>query len=175
MVSNLANYNFWERDMPDLNFKEIYEKYSPQIYRVCLGYVNDPEQAKDMMQETFIAVWKNLSSFRNQSKISTWIFRIATNICLRHIEKSKRMVSTELPFQIPEIPESRIEEKVTFLYQCISELEETERLIISLYLEEIPQSEIATIIGLNVGNIRVKIYRIKEKLTEKFKAHGQFE
>lgn len=161
--------------MSDLNFKEIYEAYSPQIYRVCLGYVNDQEQAKDLMQETFIAVWRNLSSFRHESKMSTWIFRIATNNCLRHIEKSKRMMTTELPFQIPEIPESKMEEKVNFLYRCIAELEETDRLIISLYLEELPQSEIADIIGLSVGNIRVKIYRIKEKLTEKFKAHGQFE
>lgn len=161
--------------MSDLNFKEIYETYSPQIYRVCLGYVNDHEQAKDLMQETFISVWKNLSSFRHQSKISTWIFRIATNNCLRHLEKAKRIITTELPYQIEEKEEVKQDDKVLFLYRCVSELEETDRLIISLVLEDLPQTEIANIIGLSVGNIRVKVHRIKEKLTAKFKRHGQFE
>jgi RNA polymerase sigma-70 factor (ECF subfamily) len=161
--------------MSDINFEEIYEKYAPQIYRICLGYLNDTEQAKDLMQETFISIWKGLSSFKNQSKLSTWIFRIATNNCLRYIEKSKRIITTELPFQIPEDSEPEIDDKVNFLYKCISELEETERLIISLLLEELPQVEIAAIVGLNVGNIRVKVHRIKEKLTANFKRHGQFE
>jgi RNA polymerase sigma-70 factor (ECF subfamily) len=161
--------------MSDINFEEIYEKYAPQIYRICLGYLNDTEQAKDLMQETFISIWKGLSSFKNQSKLSTWIFRIATNNCLRYIEKSKRIITTELPFQIQEDSEPEIDDKVNFLYKCISELEETERLIISLLLEELSQVEIAAIVGLNVGNIRVKVHRIKEKLTAKFKRHGQFE
>ncbi|MBK0382176.1 sigma-70 family RNA polymerase sigma factor [Pedobacter sp. SD-b] len=161
--------------MPDSNFKEIYQTYSPQIYRVCLGYVNDAEQAKDLMQETFISVWKNLTSFRHQSKISTWIFRIATNNCLRHLEKSKRIITTELPFQIEEEVEIDQDDKVKFLYQCVSELEETDRLIISLVLEDLQHSEIANIIGLSVGNIRVRVHRIKEKLTAKFKKHGQFQ
>jgi RNA polymerase sigma-70 factor (ECF subfamily) len=161
--------------MSDINFEEIYEKYAPQIYRICLGYLNDTEQVKDLMQETFISIWKGLSSFKNQSKLSTWIFRIATNNCLRYIEKSKRIITTELPFQIQEDSEPEIDDKVNFLYKCISELEETERLIISLLLEELSQVEIAAIVGLNVGNIRVKVHRIKEKLTAKFKRHGQFE
>ncbi len=161
--------------MSNPEFKEIYESYSPQIYRVCLGYVNDEEQAKDLMQETFISVWKNLSSFRHQSKISTWIYRIATNNCLRHLEKAKRMITTELPYDIEEEIELKQDDKVKFLYQCISELEETDRLIISLVLEDLPQAEIALIIGLSVGNIRVKVHRIKEKLTAKFNKNGQFE
>ena len=157
------------------NFEEIYSKHSPQIYRVCMGYFNDPEQAKDITQETFIAVWKNLSTFRNQSHISTWIFRIATNNCLRALEKSKRVVTTELPLNLPALHEETQEEKLAFLYQCINELEETERIIISLVLEDLPQAEIAEIVGLTPGNIRVKIHRIKEKLAIKFKANGQFE
>ncbi len=161
--------------MPNSEFKEIYESYSPQIYRVCLGYVNDEEQAKDLMQETFISVWKNLSSFRHQSKISTWIYRIATNNCLRHLEKAKRMITTELPYEIKEEIKIEQDDKVKFLYRCISELEETDRLIISLVLEDLPQAEIAHIIGLKVGNIRVKVHRIKEKLTAKFNKNGQFE
>jgi RNA polymerase sigma-70 factor (ECF subfamily) len=161
--------------MSDINFKELYEKYAPQIYRICLGYLNDTEQAKDLMQETFISVWKNLSSFRHQSKISTWIFRIATNNCLRHLEKAKRIITTELPYEIKEEIEVTQDDKVKFLYRCIYELEETDRLIISMVLEDLSHAEIANIIGISIGNIRVKIHRIKGKLTVKFKRHGQFE
>lgn len=157
------------------SFEDIYLQYSPQIFRVCMGYVNDREQAKDLTQETFISVWQNLSTFKNQSKISTWIFRIATNNCLRALEKSKRVIKTELPLHLPAVVEETQEDKLTFLYNCIAELEETDRIIISLVLEDIPQAEIAEIVGLTSGNTRVKIHRIKEKLAAKFKDHGQFE
>jgi len=152
-----------------MDFEEIYAQYSPQIFRVCMGYINDHEQARDLTQETFISVWKNLSSFKNQSKISTWIFRIATNNCLRAIERSKRMIKTELPVNLPAANEETQDEKLALLYSCIAELEETERIIISLVLEDLPQAEIAAIVGLSNVNTRVKIHRIKEKLANKFK------
>ena len=158
-----------------MEFEEIYLRYSPQIYRVCMGYVNDTEQAKDLTQETFVAVWRNLSSFQHQSKISTWIFRIATNNCLRAIEKANRVKTTELPFDLAMPEEESKEGKLAFLYNCIAELEETDRIIISLVLEDLPQAEIAAIVGLSDVNTRVKIHRIKEKLATKFKKHGQFE
>jgi RNA polymerase sigma-70 factor (ECF subfamily) len=158
-----------------MDFEEIYSLHSPQIFRVCMGYVNDAEQAKDLTQETFISVWRNLSTFRNESKISTWIFRIATNNCLRAVEKNKRITKVELPYNLPAIHEESQEEKLAFLYKAIAELEEMERIIISLVLEDLPQAEIASIVGLSEGNTRVKIHRIKEKLAIKFKHHGQFE
>ncbi|MDB5124355.1 MAG: polymerase subunit sigma-24 [Mucilaginibacter sp.] len=158
-----------------MEFEEIYALYSPQIFRVCMGYINDHEQAKDLTQETFISVWQNLSSFKGQSKISTWIFRIATNNCLRAIEKSKRVMKTELPYNLPSPEEDAPEERLAFLYNCIARLDETDRIIISLVLEDLPQAEIATIVGLSNVNTRVKIHRIKEKLAAKFKQHGQFD
>jgi RNA polymerase sigma-70 factor (ECF subfamily) len=155
-------------------FEEIYTAYSPKIFRVCMAYVNDYEQARDLTQETFIAVWLHLSSFRSESQISTWIFRIATNNCLRAIERSKRTRTTELPIHLPIVQEETQEEELNFLYACIAELEETDRIIISLVLEELPQAEIASIVGLTEVNTRVKIHRIKDKLSNKFKAHGHF-
>ncbi|WP_316820570.1 RNA polymerase sigma factor [Pedobacter gandavensis] len=157
-----------------MNFEDIYKRYAPQIFRVCRGYTNDIDYARDLVQDTFISAWMNLSSFRNQSHISTWLFRIATNKCLRAIEITKRMPPTELPFNLAESFEESQEEKLDFLYQCIAELGETERIIISLELEGLPQAEIAAVVGLSNGNVRVKIHRIKEKLTQKFKEHGQF-
>ncbi|HWJ27142.1 MAG TPA: sigma-70 region 4 domain-containing protein, partial [Flavisolibacter sp.] len=75
---------------------------------------------------------------------------------------------------LPHIADESNEQALNFLHQCIAELEATEKIIISLVLEDLPQSEIASIIGLSDGNTRVKIHRFKEKLSKKFKAHGQF-
>jgi RNA polymerase sigma-70 factor (ECF subfamily) len=136
--------------------------------------MNDRELAQDITQETFIAVWQHLSSFKNESKISTWIFRIATNNCLRAIEKSKRIKTTDLPEDIIHTNDDSKEEKINFLYSCISEMDEMDRIIISLVLEDLPQAEIASIVGLTDANTRVKIHRIKERLSNKFKQHGKF-
>jgi len=139
-----------------------------------MGYINDDEQARDLTQETFIAVWQNLATFKNQSQISTWIFRIATNKCLRAIERSKKMIKTELPVNLAVPYEESREEKLKELYNYIAELEEIDRIIISLVLEDLPQAEIAEIVGLSNVNVRVKIHRIKDKLAIKFKAHARF-
>src|SRR6185312_2780260 len=98
------------------DFDEIYKQYSPQIFRVCMGYTNDPDQAKDLVQETFFSVWRSLSSFRNESKISTWIFRIATNHCLRALEVARRMPGGELPEHLAEPEAVSQEDKLALLY-----------------------------------------------------------
>ncbi len=156
-----------------MNFETIYNDYWQKVFRLCMGYVNDADAAKDLTQETFIKVWKQLSNFRNESSVGTWIFRIASNTCLRQIQKENKMPKSGLPTNIKEdISETTLENDLQFLYQCISELQEIERIIISLELEDIDQKEIAAIVGLSESNVRVKIHRIKEKLTQKFKKNG---
>lgn len=154
-------------------FEDIYKSYWHKIFRICMGYVNNYEIAQDLTQETFIIVWQHLPKFRNDSNIGTWIFRIASNNCLRQIENEKRIIKTELPINLKEENQESIEPKIKLLYKFISELPETDRIIISLELEEIKQAEIANIVGLSEANVRVKIHRIKEKLMQKFKENGQ--
>lgn len=156
-----------------MEFEEMYKQYSPKIFRLCMGYVNDRDWAKDLVQETFIQVWKSLHTFRNESAVSTWIFRIASNICLRQIERSSKMPKAELPVQIEYKNDSAIEEQLSILYKCIATLNETERLIISLVLEDLPQKEIADITGIAEGNLRVKIHRIKQTLTKRFNEYAK--
>jgi RNA polymerase sigma-70 factor (ECF subfamily) len=156
-----------------MEFENIYKTYWDRIFRLCMGFVNDYDIAQDLAQETFIIVWQKLDTFRNESNIGTWIFRIASNNCLRQIEKEKRFPKSELPAHITEEKQYSLEPQIQFLYQCIAELPETERIIISLELEEVKQAEIAKIVGLSEANIRVKIHRIKEKLTQKFKENGK--
>lgn len=153
-------------------FEGIYELYWQKIFRLCMGYVNDPELAQDLAQETFIIVWQQLPKFRNESSVGTWIFRIASNNCLRQIEKEKKFAKADLPINLEEKKQESLEPQIQLLYQFISELPETDRIIISLELEEVKQAEIAHIVGLSESNIRVKIHRIKEKLTQKFKENG---
>ena len=152
-------------------FEEIYTTYWQKVFRICMGYVNDPEWAKDIAQETFIKVWQQLPKFRNESSIGTWIFRITSNHCLAQIDRSGRIPQGRMTADIAE-PEAHSKEKeLDFLYRCISDLPETDRLVISLELEDIKQAEIAGILGISEANVRVKIHRIKEKLTQKFKEY----
>jgi len=157
-----------------MNFETIYKAHWQKVFRLCMGYVNNIDAANDLAQETFIKVWKQLPKFRNESAIGTWIFRIAANTCLRHIQNESKMPKSELPLDIKdEVSETNLESDIKFLYQCISELPEVDRIIISLELEDLNQNEIAEIVGLSEGNVRVKIHRIKEKLTQKFKKNEQ--
>lgn len=138
-----------------------------------MGYVGDRDLAQDIAQDTFVIVWQQLSSFRNESGIGTWIYRIATNNCLRQLEKQKRSTHQELSHHLPEEKQQDLEPQIQLLYQFIAELPEIDRIIISLELEDVKQAEIAQIVGLSESNIRVKIHRIKERLNKRFKEHGE--
>jgi RNA polymerase sigma-70 factor (ECF subfamily) len=156
-----------------MKFEEIYKEFWQKVYRICLGYVNDPDWAKDIAQETFITVFQQLSNFRNQSSIGTWTYRIAANHCLRQIERNNKLTKTTFPIEIAEEEQTDVEGKIAYLYKSISELPELDRIIISLELENVKQAEIAFIVGLSEANVRVKIHRIKEKLTQKFNRYEQ--
>lgn len=156
-----------------MTFEEIYSTYWQKVFRLCMGYVNDAEWAKDICQETFVKVWEQLPKFRNEASVGTWVFRIASNNCLGQIEKAQRIPKGMLTKDVAESTPHNIDKELDFLYKCISEMAETDRIIISLELEDVKQAEIANIVGISEANVRVKIHRIKEKLTQKFKENGQ--
>jgi len=159
-----------------MDFTQIYNQYHGKVYRICLGYTNNIEEAKDLLQETFITVWKNLDSFRNEATIGTWIFRITTNKCLRTLENKKRRIKMnheifkENNVQTKEFHGQNIE----YLRKYIGQLPELERIIITLTMEDIKQEDIAQIVGLSHANVRVKTHRIKQKILKRFREHGKF-
>lgn len=160
----------------DLLFKQIFDTNSKKIFHLCYGYTGDEDAANDLLQETFLKVWQNLDKFRNKSLISTWIYRIAVNTCLTYLRSEKRQAKDELTDNIIESrPEefSEKNEQVALLYKSISQLEENDRLIITMVLDELPYHEIAEISGISEGNLRVKIHRIKLKLTELYNQHAR--
>ncbi len=156
-----------------MDFESVYQTYWNKVFRLCMGYVGDTDQAQDIAQDTFVIVWQQLPAFRNESGLGTWIYRIATNNCLRQLEREKRAARSELPLHLPEEKSADIEPQIQLLYRFIAELPEIDRIIISLELEEVRQADIAQVVGLSESNIRVKIHRIKERLTKRFKEHGE--
>lgn len=158
-------------------FKSIFDRNNRKVYHLCYGYTGDSDAANDLMQETFIKVWQNLDKFRNQSQISTWIYRIAVNTCLSYLRVEKRKATDEINERIIETQADVVsdkQEQVNQLYKCIAQLEENERIIITMVLDEVPYQEIAEISGISEGNLRVKIHRIKNKLTEIYNRHERF-
>ncbi len=154
-----------------MQFEDIYETYSPRVFRLCMGYLNDADLAKDCVQEIFIKIWENLHKLNNTSALNTWTFRIATNHCLRQIEKQNKLPKSPLTEELEAPTTSNQENETKFLYQCISELREIDRILISLELEDVRQAEIANILGISETNVRVRIHRVKEKLALKFKGY----
>lgn len=156
-------------DQKRIAFKQLFDENSKRIFNLCYGYTGDADAANDLMQETFIKVWQNLDKFRNQSQLSTWIYRIGVNTCLSYLRTAKRRPTEELNDYIIENHTEEVGEKqeqVTALYKAISQLDEHERIIITMVLDEIPYPEIAEVNGISEGNLRVRIHRIKHKLTE---------
>lgn len=151
------------------NFENIYKEQYSKVIRLCLGYVNgDDEMAKDLAQEVFIKVWEHLDSFRNESSISTWIYRITVNTCLLQLRSKSRTIplknidKSEADDQ--QEYEVQKEKKLGLLHACISNLTDDDKSIILLELEGLPQKDIAAVTGIKHEAVRVRIHRIKDKL-----------
>ena len=154
----------------DYKFDSIYKDNYPKVFRLCLGYTNGNEiLSKDLAQETFIKVWQNLKSFRKDSSLSTWIYRITVNTCLIELRKKKMVMVKDHFNHFEDCNEATSESKelqLNQLYSCIDKLNSENKSIILLELEGLPQKEIASIIGLSHEVIRVRLHRIKNKLTK---------
>ncbi|GAB3180387.1 RNA polymerase sigma factor [Telluribacter humicola] len=149
-------------------FESLYQQYRPMVLQVCLGYVQgDRDQAKDLAQEIFINVWRALPQFRSEASPKTWIYRITVNTCLMYIRTTRRkekvaQEAVALSDQFEWLEEG--EREYQPLYQAIGKLPELERLIIMMVLDELDYEEISRVVGINAVNLRVRIYRIKNKL-----------
>ena len=152
------------------DFDSIYQLYFPKVYRLCKGYFNGNQDiASDATQEVFIKIWQNLFKFRSESNISTWIFRIASNTCLMYLRKQsyKKEVRTDQFSEIGiENDSQETDEKLSKMYGCIDQLDPTSKLIIMMVLENLSYDKIAAVIGITEETLRVRIHRIKSKLTK---------
>lgn len=151
-------------------FNKIYNSHYTKVFRLCKGYFcGDLALASDAAQEIFIKVWEKLDTFRNESSVSTWIYRITVNTCLLYLRKSssKKEIRTAIqPQVISETDSNEKEEQLQQMYQCIQKLEETNKMIILMTLDGVVYQEIAEVIGITEEALRVRIHRIKKSLTQ---------
>lgn len=138
------------------------------IIKICRAYTNSQEDFEDYYQEVCLQIWRSRDSFNQQSEWSTWIYRVALNVCLTYLKQSKnrdkKLVSDSLPEKAVDDSKAFISEDINSLYNAIKHLSETDRAIILLYLEEKSYQQIADIVGSKTNNIGVRINRIKSKL-----------
>ncbi|WP_044207504.1 RNA polymerase sigma factor [Flammeovirga sp. OC4] len=151
---------------------EFYEEYIESnksiIYKICRAYSHSQEEFEDYFQEVCLQLWRSKESYQQQSKLSTWVYRVSLNTCLSMIKKEQKKVSTvEINEKIDQVHQfSEKEERLEELYRAIRMLKEVDRAIILLYLEEHSYQDIASIMGISSTNVGAKINRIKKQLKE---------
>ena len=155
-------------------FGELVERYQAFVYTIVIRIVKVREEAEEVAQDTFIKAFQSLSSYRGESKFSSWLYSIAYRKALDALRKNKKNSSLELIEEITEGDCSVIENALSYIEcqersevikKCILELPEKEAAIITLfYFEEQSIKEIAKITQLTEDNIKVKLYRSRKKL-----------
>lgn len=158
-------------------FETIVHQYSSFVYRVSYRIVMDKEEAQDIVQETFIRLWKNLEKFNSEKKFTTWLYKITTNLCLDYLKSKKRKQQDgyKLNTNHHEITnnEYSLENKIMatdliIIMQKLSQkLTPIQKVVFTLYfIEDRSLDEIAIITGYKKGNIKSNIYYSKKNMHE---------
>lgn len=156
-----------------MDFLEVYDHHYDRVRRFILATVKDDWVADDLVQETFVRVQKNLDGLRDQSKLSSWLFGIAYNLCMDHFRKLKSSGDTEaLDVNEMEIPEEVLIQKELEQEQmgkCVQEqmdlLPESLRTVIILFdTMDFSHEEIAEVLGISVENAKVRLHRARKRL-----------
>ncbi len=166
-------------------FRQLVEHHKEIVYNVCWGYVRNDMEAEDLAQEVFIDAYKRIDKFRGDSKLSTWLYRVAVNRSLDHIRYSKRQKRSgnvvsltrdddEAPIQLTETgtpdPEAKMEqdEAMSVLLAAIDSLPETQKTALSLHkFEGLPYGEVAVVMKTSLSAVESLIFRAKANLKKK--------
>ncbi len=155
-------------------FAEVINTWQPALKRLCAGYEFDPDRQRDLLQEILLVVWRALPSFRGKSSLRTWMYRVAHNVAATHSSRSARepaLKGAGRPEDLSTVehnPEVDVDRHRTLvrLRTAIRQLGSLDRQIILLFLEELPQQEIAEITGLSRDNISTRVHRVKSTLAQ---------
>jgi len=151
------------------NFVELLEKHQNIVHKVCRLYTNNYDAHNDLFQEITIQLWKAFPKFRGDSKFTTWMYRVGLNTAITLYRKSKRSIKTQefdaIQFKISaEEYDSTEEEQLKLMYQAVHQLNDIEKALVFLYLEDKDYREISETLGISEVNARVKMNRVKKKL-----------
>jgi len=155
-------------------FAILVERYKNMVYTLSIKIVKNREEAEEISQDSFVKAYKNLSSFKGESKFSTWVYKIAYYASLDAVKRNKRFSNNENIDDLKIGNLSEIQGALEYLHEkerkkviskALLKLNEDERTILTLfYFEELPIKEISKIINLSEDNIKVKLYRSRKKL-----------
>ncbi len=151
------------------NFVTNLEQNQNIVHKVCRIYTSDPDSHNDLFQEITIQLWRAYPKFRGDAKFSTWMYRVALNTAITLYRKSKRSIKTAdldtMNFKIKaEEYDDEVEQQLKLMYAAVKQLNDIEKALIFLYLEDKAYKEIADTMGISEVNARVKMNRVKTKL-----------
>ena len=158
-------------------FRAAIRENDRRVFNICRHYFGPGDDARDAYQEILLKIWLNITNFRGESQIKTWISRIAVNVCLTYLSKAKRNSSVFVPSSYLEnydrVDENEdnpeeAEAKLKFFEEFKNNLSPVDKILVTLYLEDIDYTEISEITGLNEGNARTRIHRIKNQIKKEW-------
>ncbi|CAM1357500.1 MULTISPECIES: RNA polymerase sigma factor [Tenacibaculum] len=150
-------------------FLSDFETNQNIVHKVCRIYTTNQDAHNDLFQEITIQLWKNYSKFRGDAKFSTWMYRVALNTAISLYRKSTRTIKTQdisdftYKIQSNEYDDTE-EQQLKSLYKAVHKLNDIDKALIFLYLEDKAYKEIAATLGISEVNARVKMNRAKDKL-----------
>lgn len=155
-------------------YRRLYEQYVGKVYALCVRLSADESLAEDAVQEVFVQVWKNIHHYRGDSKFSTWLFSMTSNVTISQLRKQKswwrKLIDIE-DEKVPEIPSDHAhnphDHQGERLDVCLRRLPEKARIVFVLYaLQSYRHEDIAQITGMAVGSSKAQLHRAKQLLKE---------
>ena len=159
-------------------FETWLDSHKALLFKVVRAYAFTAMDQDDLFQEISIQVWHSIPGFRQESSVTTWLYRISLNTAIKWIKKERKHSPTETLDDFRHIlQESRtqVDERLTWLYEEIYNLDEIDRSVTLLLLDNFSYKEMAGILGITESNVGVKINRIKKHLiakSKKYDHHG---
>ncbi|MBR7026020.1 MAG: sigma-70 family RNA polymerase sigma factor [Bacteroidales bacterium] len=152
--------------MTEREFEIIVREHKGTIYTVCYMFSNDRDEVADLFQEILINLWRGSGTFRGDSALNSWIWKVALNTCIIYDRKQKRGIKTEpLSMDIDLFDDTAEENRqISLLRDRIGKLGPFDRAIVLLWLENLSYEEIGQIVGITPGNVSVRLVRIREQL-----------
>jgi len=161
--------------MDESHFLQLISAHQQIIHKVCRLYRDTPIDREDLFQEIVFQLWRSIDSFRGQSTTGTFIYRIALNTAIATFRKEGKKNAVSYVDQVPDLPpeneDPAIAERKERLIGAIKMLEEADRAVIALVLDEYSYREISEIIGITENNVGVRVSRIKNKIKKLLTNH----